>query len=131
MIRKKMYDPYSALLDFHRLFGLDINIKPTLVSEQTTKLRINLINEEAKEFENACNDGNLVEIADAIADLLYVVYGAAVTYGISAEDVFNEVHRSNMTKLWPDGTVHRRDGDGKIMKPDTYSPANIKSIIGL
>lgn len=60
--------------------------------------------------------------------MLYVVYGAAVTYGIDLEPIFDEIHRSNMSKLWPDGTVQKRE-DGKVLKPPTYSPADLEPIL--
>lgn len=118
-----------TLIEFHKKFGRTINIKPTLVSEKDASLRANLIIEEAQEFLTATKERNIIEIADAIADLLYVVYGAAVTYGIDAQAVFTEVHRSNMTKIWEDGTIHHREEDGKIIKPSTYSPANIENVL--
>lgn len=143
---------------FHRKFGLTVNSKPTTVSRKDALLRCNLILEELKELieasgfeidnsnsweilnvdENIYQNGfrygdthkqDIVGIADAIADLLYVVFGAAVTYGIDAQAVFDEVHRSNMTKVWEDGTVHRREEDGKILKPLGYSPARIKEVL--
>lgn len=103
------------------------------------KLRAELIFEELKEFCKAsglyCEGGiigrsweapaDIVGVADAIADLLYVVYGAAVAYGINIDPVFGEVHRSNMTKFI-DG--HRRD-DGKWVKGPSYEPARIKEVL--
>jgi len=139
-------NPQDDLIEFHHKFGLTINTKPTIVEDKDKELRINLIKEEFVEFVLASgyyihndfsarktNDtsADLVEIADAIADLLYVVYGAAVTYGLDAEMLFNEVHRSNMTKVWEDGTVHRREEDGKILKPPTYSKADIKKCLDI
>ena len=119
----------SDLRDFHKAFGLTCGDRPKVPSPKDIRLRINLINEEAKEFEEASREGDIVGVADALADLLYVVYGAAVTYGIDMDPVFREVHRSNMTKIWPDGTVHRRESDGKIIKPPTYSPAKLEAIV--
>jgi len=104
------------------------NTKPTLVDDKLLELRVKLIDEEATEFRDAAAARDLVGMADAIGDLLYVVLGAAVAMGIDSEAVFAEVHRSNMTKLWPDGTVHRRE-DGKVLKPPTYSPADIKGVL--
>jgi predicted HAD superfamily Cof-like phosphohydrolase len=95
---------------------------------QRRVLRIKLINEEALEFEQASRSGDIVEVADALGDLLYVVYGAALEWGIPLDAVFTEIHRSNMTKVWPDGTVHYRE-DGKVLKPPSYSPANIAAVL--
>jgi predicted HAD superfamily Cof-like phosphohydrolase len=84
---------------------------PTLdVQDQVKELRCALIEEEAAEFRAAVEDGDIVAVADAIADLLYVVYGAALTFGIPAHAVFTEVHRSNMTKLDDDGLPRYRTG---------------------
>jgi len=112
------------LRDFHEKFGLTINDTPTIPGDDVLQFRINLINEEAEEFEQAAKARNLVEMADALADVIYVALGAAVSLGIDLEPVFQEVHRSNMTKVWSDGQVRRRE-DGKVIKPPTYSPANI------
>ena len=112
------------LRDFHEKFGLTINDTPTIPGDDVLQFRINLINEEAGEFEQAAKARNLVEMADALADVIYVALGAAVSLGIDLAPVFEEVHRSNMTKVWSDGQVRRRE-DGKVIKPPTYSPANI------
>jgi predicted HAD superfamily Cof-like phosphohydrolase len=112
------------LRDFHEKFGLTINDTPTIPDGRVLQFRVNLINEEAAEFEQAAKARNLVEMADALADVIYVALGAAVSLGIDLEPVFQEVHRSNMTKVWPDGQVRWRE-DGKVIKPPTYSPANI------
>jgi predicted HAD superfamily Cof-like phosphohydrolase len=120
----------DRLVDFHRKFNLDCNNTPTLITDpKVIELRCALIEEEASEFRESSENKDIVGIADAIADLLYVVYGAAVTYGLDTQPIFDEVHRSNMTKVWEDGTAHRRESDGKIIKPPTYSPANIKQVI--
>jgi predicted HAD superfamily Cof-like phosphohydrolase len=118
----------KAVREFHKLFEVPILDKPMIPPMERALLRISLIKEEFDELVGAAQDQDLVEVADALADLLYVVYGTALEYGIPVDAVFDEVHRSNMTKVWADGTVHRRD-DGKILKPDTYSPADVKSIL--
>ncbi|MGD0922399.1 MAG: nucleotide pyrophosphohydrolase [Terriglobia bacterium] len=119
-----MRSAQKNLRDFHEKFGLTINDTPTIPGDDVLQFRINLINEEAEEFEQAAKARNLVEMADALADVIYVALGAAVSLGIDLEPVFREVHRSNMTKVWSDGQVRRRE-DGKVIKPPTYSPANI------
>lgn len=128
IIEAKM-DKQNIVKEFHEKFGLTVNNLPTIPSDKDVSLRIGLILEEAHEFEVASRDKNIIEVADAIADLLYVVYGAALTYGLPADKLFEEVHRSNMSKVWPDGKVHRREEDGKILKPATYSEANIKNVL--
>jgi predicted HAD superfamily Cof-like phosphohydrolase len=87
-----------------------------------------LIREEWEEFAEASRVCDVTGAADALADLLYVVYGAALEWGIPLDDVFVEVHRSNMSKVWPDGTVHYRE-DGKVLKPPTYSPADVAKVL--
>jgi predicted HAD superfamily Cof-like phosphohydrolase len=122
-----MNEMQKQVREFHVAFGVTVNDKPTIPSDNDIELRKHLIQEEFAEFKNASNERDIVDIADALADLLYVVLGSCVTYGIDAEPIFNEVHRSNMTKLW-NGKVRYRL-DGKVVKPLTYSPADIKKVI--
>lgn len=113
---------------FMTTFGQQTQALPNLPSRAIKNLRKKLVLEEAGEFADAVDAGDLVAIADAIGDLLYVVLGSAIAYGIDPEPIFEEVYRSNMTKKWPDGTVHRDEG-GKVIKPSTYSPPNLGPII--
>ena len=92
-------------------------------------LRAKLILEEANEFNDACKNKDAIEIIDAICDLLYVTYGAAIALGIDIDPFFEEVHRSNMSKLDPVTKLPIRREDGKILKPDSYSPPDIMSIL--
>lgn len=101
-----------------------------LPDDATYNLRARLIHEELQELDDAWLDDDLVEYADAIGDLLYVVYGAAVEAGIDADVVFAEVNRSNWTKLGADGQVHLRD-DGKVLKPDTFEEPQLARLLGL
>ena len=94
-----------------------------------SELRTALIVEECMEFGKAAEEYNFVEMIDAICDILYVTYGAAVAMGIDIDPFFEEVHRSNMSKLDPVTKQPVRRADGKILKPPTYSPANIKSML--
>jgi predicted HAD superfamily Cof-like phosphohydrolase len=148
----------AQVREFHEKFGVKINENPTMPELKERILRANLILEEALEFVDAMGlrvdvvdplsgyartsldvfvkfelkelgPANLVDAADAIADLNYVVAGAAVTMGLDTETLGDEVHRSNMSKVWPDGTVRHRESDGKVLKPPTYSPPNLESII--
>jgi predicted HAD superfamily Cof-like phosphohydrolase len=98
-----------------------------LCNEATAKLRYDLIDEELQELKQAQKREDIIWIADAIGDLLYVVYGCAVAYGIPAQQVFDEVHRSNMSKFI-DG--HRRE-DGKWIKGPSYSPPDLRKVLGL
>jgi len=121
----------EQLREFHEKFGCVINDRPTIVDLDIAVLRESLIEEELNEFSAAAIDNDsrdLSEIADALGDLLYVVLGSAVSFGIDLEPVFEEIHRSNMSKVWPDGTIHKNEL-GKVIKPDTYSPADLGPII--
>lgn len=118
----------TALREWHSRFGVPILDAPKFPGRERADLRVKLINEEALEFQQAAERGDLIEMADALADLVYVVYGAALECGIPLDDCFDEVHRSNMTKVWDDGTVHYRE-DGKVLKPPTYSPADIALVL--
>ena len=120
---------FELVADFHRAGEQEIKTKPDLPSIKIRDLRMELIAEELDELRFADTEGNLVEIADALTDLLYVVYGAGHAYGIDLDKCFAEVHRSNMTKF-PDGKVIRNEA-GKVMKPDSYEKPNLKKVLGL
>lgn len=122
-------DPVAALRESHRVQSLVTSEAPTLEVPATAKeLRCALIEEEAAEFRASVEADDIVEVADAIADLLYVIYGAALTFGIPVREVFTEVHRSNMTKLDDDGRPIYR-ADGKVMKGPNFSPPNLRPIL--
>lgn len=109
---------------FHRMFDIMVQRVPTVMDERTRALRERLIQEEFDELKEAMAKNDLPAIAKEMADLLYVVYGTAVSYGINMDPVFREVHRSNMSKV---GGYKREDG--KWVKPATYSPAAIAPIL--
>src|SRR2546425_1520025 len=111
---------------FHDRFGVFVRSSPGLVDEATKELRIKLTREELGEFEKAANDKNLVKIADALADLLYVTYGTGVSYGIDLEPIFKEVHESNMSKGDPDVL---RAPNGKILKARNWKPPDLQPIL--
>ena len=119
-----MADEQAMVEDFHRAFEIILNPFPTVVDERTRELRVRLIQEEFDELKEAIAAEDLPSIAKEMADLLYVVYGTAVSYGIDMEPVFREVHRSNISKVGG----HKRE-DGKWVKPATYSPARIEPIL--
>lgn len=109
---------------FHNRFDILVRTGPTDLNDDTKQLRVRLIQEEFDELKEAMATGNLAAVAKELADLLYVTYGTAVSYGIDMEPVFQEVHRSNMSKV---GGYKR--ADGKWVKPPTYSPADINPIL--
>jgi predicted HAD superfamily Cof-like phosphohydrolase len=119
-----MDEAQEMVAAFHRLFDIVTNQAPTTVDERTKTLRVRLIQEEFDELKEAMAHDDLPAVAKELADLLYVVYGTAVSYGIDMDPVFREVHRSNMTKV---GGYKREDG--KWVKPATYSPARVQEIV--
>ena len=119
--------PLEMLKEFHTTFDAVRNDTPTLLDNQTNVLRQALLDEEVSELEEAVAAGDIVEIADALGDIVYIAYGTAVAHGIDLDAVLEEIHRSNMAKL-VDGKVLRRD-DGKVLKPEGWQPPNIARII--
>lgn len=122
------YTPVENVRMFHKTFGFEIKELPGVPDEKTKQLRKDLIVEEFTEYCEASNTNDVVGVADALADLLYVVYGAALAWGIPIKEVFNEVHRSNMTKVCPDGKIMRLS-NGKVVKPLNYSPPDVASVL--
>ncbi len=92
------------------------------------RFRCAAIDEEAQELRDALDADDIVEVADAIGDLLYVVYGAALTFGIPTSEVFSEIHRSNMTKLDENGEPILR-ADGKVLKGPNFSPPDLMPLL--
>lgn len=123
------FDIPAALDEFHRSFNLPIRRTPgTGIDEALAKLRVALLEEEVSEFVTASADKDLIGIADALADIVYVAYGTALTYGIDLNAVLREVHRSNMSKLGPDGNPILRS-DGKVVKSEQYFRPDIASVL--
>lgn len=118
----------QLVTEFHQAFELPIGSTPALLDGDRTGLRYELIREELEELAEAQNETDIVGIADALADLAYVVFGAAVEYGIDLDAVIAEVHRSNMTKLGLDGKPVYR-ADGKVMKGVGYEPPEIGRVL--
>jgi predicted HAD superfamily Cof-like phosphohydrolase len=116
--------------DFHRAYQLEAAEVPTVVGTELARLRQALIDEEVDELRAAAVAGDVVEIADALADIVYVAYGTARVYGIDLDAVLDEVHSSNMTKLGADGRPVRR-ADGKVLKGPDYRPPDIARVLGV
>jgi predicted HAD superfamily Cof-like phosphohydrolase len=110
---------FEKVGDFMEAFGQEVLYVPTLPAFNLGALRLDLIEEEVQELRDGLGKSSLLEVADALTDILYVVYGAGHSFGIDLDDCFNEVHRSNMTKLGEDGRPMYRD-DGKVMKGPNY-----------
>lgn len=129
---RRLSEPMQCVLEFHLAFDLPVALRPdpTRVSGALAALRVALLVEEVQEFATAARSGDIVAVADALADIAYVTYGAALTYGIDLDAVLREVHASNMSKLGPDGRPVMR-ADGKVLKPATYRPPNVEAVLTL
>lgn len=114
--------------EFHRVYDCNISQTPSLPSNDERALRISLLREEYQEYILAEQNNDLVEIADALADMLYIINGTCVSYGIPMDKIFAEVHASNMSKLDSDGKVLRRD-DGKVLKGPNFFKPKIREIL--
>ena len=127
MIKK----PIEAVTLFHRAFGLGIENKPTAsLPETLSMLRFNLMKEENEEYLEAAKTGNLIEVGDALGDMLYILCGTIISHGFQdkIEAVFDEIQRSNMSKLGEDGKpIYRKDG--KVLKGPNYFKPNLKKIL--
>ena len=107
---------------FMKTFGQEVKSKPGLSNVKTNNLRIDLIEEELRELKHAIQTNDLKETADALTDILYVTYGAGHAFGINLDECFNEVQKSNMSKLSTDGKPIYNN-KGKVMKgPDYFKP---------
>ena len=107
---------------FMKTFNQDVKDSTSLSTDKINMLRISLINEELEELKQAISEKNLTEVADALTDILYVTYGAGHAFGINLDNCFEEVQKSNMSKLGKDGKPIFNDS-GKVMKgPDYFKP---------
>ena len=117
---------FEKVAEFMNAFGQAVETSPGWTS--VSELRYDLIDEELKELRQALDERNLVEVADALTDLLYVVYGAGHSFGIPLDKCFEEVHNSNMSKLGADGKPIYRE-DGKVLKGPNYWKPDLKKVI--
>ena len=127
MIKKEI----AAVQEFHEAFGLEIQHQPTVaLDEKVIDLRYNLMKEENEEYLEAAQAGDLVEVADALGDMLYILCGTIISHGFQdkIEAVFDEIQRSNMSKLGADGKPIYRE-DGKVMKGPDYFKPNIAGLL--
>jgi len=121
----------EAVETFHNAFGIENNYTPTTeLTEAEILLRYKLMREENEEYLEAAQNGDIVEIADALGDQLYILCGTILKHGLQHKiaEVFQEIQRSNMSKLDADGKPIYRE-DGKVMKSDLYFKPNIKDIL--
>ena len=113
---------------FMKTFGQEIKTKPSLSNDKINKLRIDLIKEELEELTNAMNNKDLLEVADALTDILYVTYGAGHAFGIDLDKCFEEVQNSNMSKLDENGKPIYNDS-GKVMKGPNYFKPDLSKFV--
>lgn len=121
----------AAVEAFHKAFKIDNRYEATAdIDEKTKILRYKLMREENEEYLEAAQNEDLVEISDALGDMLYILCGTILSHGLQdkIEEVFEEIQRSNMSKLDKDGAPIYRE-DGKVLKSDLYFKPNIKSIL--
>jgi predicted HAD superfamily Cof-like phosphohydrolase len=128
----KFQDIISEVEKFHKAFKIKNNYDLTNLTESEVELRYNLMKEENEEYLEAAKNGNLVEIADALGDQLYILCGTILRHGMQhkIEEVFTEIQRSNMSKLDEKGNPIYRE-DGKVLKSDLYFKPNIKRVLDL
>ena len=119
---------FESVGQFMKTFGQDVKTKPEIPDAEITNLRLELIAEELNELYDAMEQKDIIAIADALTDILYVTYGAGHAFGIDLDKCFTEVQRSNMSKLGADGKPVYRD-DGKVMKGSNYSEPDLQSIL--
>jgi predicted HAD superfamily Cof-like phosphohydrolase len=125
-----MIKQITAVAEFHEKFLQENNESPTLQPEQMCNLRHKLMAEENDEYLEACAEGNLIGIADALGDMMYILCGTILKHGMQhvMENVFDEIHRSNLSKLDGDGIPIMRE-DGKIIKGEHYTPPDLTKFI--
>ena len=113
---------------FMKTFGQEVKTKPSFSSDKINKLRLDLIKEELTELTEAMNNKDLLEVADALTDILYVTYGAGHAFGIDLDKCFDEVQRSNMSKLGEDGKPIYNEF-GKVMKGPKYFKPDLSKFL--
>lgn len=123
-----MVSNFTRVMDFMNNFKQEVKYNPEFPDEKVQKLRISLIEEELEELKEAMEKKDVVGVADALTDILYVTYGAGAAFGIDLDKCFEEVHNSNMSKLDRDGRPIYRE-DGKILKGPDYFEPNLEKIV--
>lgn len=127
----KLTDTIAAVENFHKAFKIENNYKPTVeLSDADIMLRYKLMREENEEYLEAAQEGDMIEVADALGDMLYILCGTILKHGMQDKivEVFEEIQRSNMSKLDKDGNPIYRE-DGKVLKSELYFKPDIKTIL--
>jgi predicted HAD superfamily Cof-like phosphohydrolase len=126
----KLYEKIKSVEEFHNTFKIGNASEITLIDEKDYTLRYNLIKEENEEYLDACKKGDIIEVADALGDQLYILFGTILKHGLEhkIEEVYDEIHRSNMSKLDEKGQPIYRE-DGKVLKSNLYFRPDIKGVL--
>jgi len=119
---------FNKVGTFMKTFGQDVKTKPSFSTDKINKLRLDLIQEELNELIEAMNNNDLLEVADALTDILYVTYGAGHAFGINLDKCFEEVQNSNMSKLDKNGKPIFNE-NGKVMKGPNYFKPNLSKFV--
>ena len=119
---------FNKVGTFMKTFGQEVKTKPSFSSDKINKLRIDLIKEELDELQEAMKNNDLLEVADALTDILYVTYGAGHAFGIDLDKCFDEVQNSNMSKLDENGKPIYNDS-GKVMKGPKYFKPDLSKFV--
>ena len=119
---------FNKVGTFMKTFGQEVKTKPSFSSDKINKLRIDLIKEELEELQEAMKNNDLLEVADALTDILYVTYGAGHAFGIDLDKCFDEVQNSNMSKLGENGEPIYNES-GKVMKGPNYFKPNLSKFV--
>ena len=119
---------FSKVGNFMKTFGQEVKTKPSLSTEKINKLRIDLIKEELEELKEAIKKKDLLEVADALTDILYVTYGTGHAFGVDLDKCFEEVQNSNMSKLDENGKPIYNES-GKVMKGPNYFKPNLSKFV--
>ena len=125
-----LHSKIQSVAEFHEVFKIGNADEIKLIEERDYTLRYNLIKEENEEYLEACKNGDIIEIADALGDQLYILFGTILKHGLEhkIEEVYDEIHRSNMSKLDENGNPIFRE-DGKILKSNLYFKPDIGKIL--
>jgi predicted HAD superfamily Cof-like phosphohydrolase len=125
-----LHEKIKSVAEFHTVFKIGNADQIKLIDENDYLLRFNLIKEENEEYLEACKNNDIIEIADALGDQLYILFGTILKHGLEhkIEEVYDEIHRSNMSKLDENGMPIYRE-DGKVLKSNLYFKPNIKKIL--
>ncbi|MDC0533643.1 nucleoside triphosphate pyrophosphohydrolase family protein [Candidatus Pelagibacter sp.] len=119
---------FNKVGTFMKTFGQEVKNKPSFSTDKINKLRLDLIKEELDELKEAMNNKDLLEVADALTDILYVTYGAGHAFGINLDQCFEEVQNSNMSKLDENGKPIYNNA-GKVMKGPNYFKPNLSKFV--